>query len=149
LAESARRAVALLSVRADHAGVTILKPASDERAPAVGDARRVLQILVNLIGNAVRYTPNGGAVALDVAINGPTARVTVTDHGKGIAPQDQERIFGKFERVDPNEIGGNGLGLFIARRLARAMGGDLTLASAPGEGARFTLTLPTGTLASA
>ncbi|MFS0771374.1 ATP-binding protein [Sphingomonas sp. 1P08PE] len=149
LAEGARRAVALLSVRADHAGVTILKPASDERAPAVGDARRVLQILVNLIGNAVRYTPNGGAVALDVAISGPMARVTVTDHGKGIAPQDQERVFGKFERVDPNEIGGNGLGLFIARRLARAMGGDLTLASAPGEGARFTLTLPTGTLASA
>ncbi|MDP1026114.1 HAMP domain-containing sensor histidine kinase [Sphingomonas sp. KR1UV-12] len=149
LAEGARRAAALLSVRADHAGVTILKPAADERAPAIGDARRVLQILVNLIGNAVRYTPNGGAVALDVGLSGPTARITVTDHGKGIAPQDQERVFGKFERVDPNEVGGNGLGLFIARRLARAMGGDLTLASAPGEGARFTLTLPTGTLPSA
>ncbi len=142
LAESARRAVALLSVRADHAGVTILKPGIDERAPAIGDARRVLQILVNLIGNAVRYTPNGGAVALDVGVNGSTARLTVTDHGKGIAPQDQERVFGKFERVDPTEAGGNGLGLFIARRLARAMGGDLVLASAPGEGARFTLTLP-------
>ncbi len=153
LAESARRAAALLSVRADHAGVTILKPAADERAPAVGDARRVLQVLVNLIGNAVRYTPNGGAVALDVGLtggpSGPMARLTVTDHGKGIAPHDQERVFGKFERVDPNEAGGNGLGLFIARRLARAMGGDLTLASAPGEGARFTLTLPTGTLPAA
>ncbi|GGB34083.1 hypothetical protein GCM10011380_24380 [Sphingomonas metalli] len=146
LAESARRAAALLSVRADHAGVIILKPAADERAPAVGDARRVLQILVNLIGNAVRYTPNGGAVALDVGITGPLARLTVTDHGKGIAPQDQERIFNKFERVDPSEAGGNGLGLFIARRLARAMGGDLTVASAPGEGARFTLTLPTGVM---
>ncbi len=149
LAESARRAAALLSVRADHAGVTLLKPPADERAPAIGDARRVLQILVNLIGNAVRYTPNGGAVALDVGINGPLARVTVTDHGKGISPADQERIFGKFERVDPVEAGGNGLGLFIARRLARAMGGDLTVASAAGEGARFTLTLPTGMMAPA
>lgn len=146
LADTARRAAALLSVRADHAGVTLLKPPSDERAPAIGDARRVLQILVNLIGNAVRYTPNGGAVALDVAISGPMARITVTDHGKGIAAQDQDRIFGKFERIDPNEVGGNGLGLFIARRLARAMGGDLTVASAVGEGARFTLTLPTGVM---
>lgn len=146
LAEGARRAAALLSVRADHAGVSILKPPADEHAPAIGDARRVLQILVNLLGNAVRYTPNGGAVALDVGISGPYARITVTDHGKGIAPQDQERIFGKFERVDPAEAGGNGLGLFIARRLARAMGGDLIVASAPGEGARFTLTLPTGAM---
>ncbi|MGQ0590482.1 MAG: sensor histidine kinase, partial [Sphingosinicella sp.] len=62
--------------------------------------------------------------------------------GKGIAEADQERIFEKFERVDPTEPGGTGLGLYIARRLARAMGGDLGLDSAPGQGARFTFTLP-------
>jgi len=61
---------------------------------------------------------------------------------KGVAPEDQVRIFEKFERVDPSEAGGNGLGLFIARRLARAMQGDLTIESAPGEGARFILKLP-------
>ena len=61
---------------------------------------------------------------------------------KGVAPEDQVRIFEKFERVDPSEAGGNGLGLYIARRLARAMQGDLTVESAPGEGARFVLTLP-------
>ena len=70
------------------------------------------------------------------------ASAIVADQGKGIAVEDQARIFGKFERVDASEPGGNGLGLYIARRLARAMGGDLTVESAPGEGARFTLTLP-------
>ena len=58
-------------------------------------------------------------------------------------PRIRRAIFEKFERVDPSEPGGSGLGLYISRRLARAMGGDLTVDSAPGEGARFTLTLPT------
>jgi signal transduction histidine kinase len=70
----------------------------------------------------------------------------VGDQGKGIAAEDHARIFAKFERVDPSEAGGNGLGLFIARQLAMAMDGDLTVDSAPGEGARFTLTLPAGML---
>ncbi len=67
--------------------------------------------------------------------------VSVTDHGKGIALEDQIRIFEKFERVDPSEPGGNGLGLYIARRLARAMGGDLWVESQPCEGATFHLRL--------
>ena len=66
----------------------------------------------------------------------------VADQGKGIAQEDQARIFEKFERVDPREPGGSGLGLYIARRLARAMGGDITVDSAPGQGARFVFTLP-------
>ena len=73
---------------------------------------------------------------------GEQVALTVTDQGKGVAAADQARIFDKFVRVDPGEPGGSGLGLYIARRLARAMGGDLSVESAPGEGARFTLTLP-------
>ncbi len=69
-------------------------------------------------------------------------RLVVADDGKGIAPQDQARIFERFERVDPSEPDGTGLGLTISRRLARAMGGDVTVDSAPGQGARFTLELP-------
>jgi signal transduction histidine kinase len=138
LADVARRAAGLLSVRAADAGVTITRPDPDERAPVLGDFRRVLQILINLIGNAVRYTPGGGTVTVEA---GPGARVVVSDTGKGIAPEDQARVFEKFERVDPLESGGSGLGLYIARRLARAMGGDLTVESRPGEGARFSLTL--------
>ena len=142
LADLGRRAAGLLAVRADHAGVRIQRPDAEARAPCVGDPRRVLQILVNLVGNALRYSSMGGSIAIDTGWSGAAARITVADRGKGITAEDQARIFGKFERVDPGEAGGNGLGLFIARRLATAMGGDLTVESAPGEGARFTLTLP-------
>jgi signal transduction histidine kinase len=102
----------------------------------------VLQILVNLVGNAVRYSPAGSHVEVSVTRTDTHAIVVVADQGKGVAVEDQTRIFDKFERVDPSEAGGNGLGLYIARRLARAMQGDLTIESASGEGARFVLTLP-------
>jgi signal transduction histidine kinase len=81
-------------------------------------------------------------VTVTAIADGAKACAVVADQGKGIAPEDQERIFAKFERVDPTEPGGSGLGLYIARRLARAMGGDIAVESAPGEGSRFTLTLP-------
>ena len=142
LADVARRAAGLLTVRAANAEVTIVRPAMDVRIPALGDFRRVLQVLVNLVGNAVRYSPPGSQVSVSVERNDTRAIVVVADQGKGVAPEDQVRIFEKFERVDPSEAGGNGLGLYIARRLARAMQGDLTIESAPGEGARFVLTLP-------
>jgi signal transduction histidine kinase len=92
----------------------------------------------------VRYSPRDSAVTIEVERRGDRALARVADRGKGIAPEDQARIFGKFERVDPSEPGGSGLGLYIARRFARAMGGDVTVASAPGAGAAFALTLPTG-----
>lgn len=142
LSDVARRAAGLLAVRAADRDVRIDTPAEDEALPATGDFTRTLQILVNLIANAVRYTPEGGQVWVRTEQEGDLALVVVADQGKGIAPEDQERIFGKFERVDPTEPGGTGLGLYIARRLARAMGGDLAVDSAPGQGARFTLTLP-------
>ena len=69
------------------------------------------------------------------------AGIAVIDAGKGIAPEHHERVFGKFERLDGNIGGGSGLGLYISRRLARAMGGDILLDSQPGQGARFTLLL--------
>ena len=75
-------------------------------------------------------------------VEGPeTVSIWVSDKGKGIAVEDQERIFGKFERLDTTEAGGSGLGLYISRRLARAMGGDLKVDSALGRGAGFCLVL--------
>jgi signal transduction histidine kinase len=142
LADVARRAAGLLAVRAADSGVTIERPAADAVLPARGEFRRVLQVLVNLIGNAVRYSPEGGTVWVRVAGDGDRACVVVADAGRGIAAEDQARIFDKFERVDRSEPGGSGLGLYIARRLARAMGGELTVDSAPGAGARFVLALP-------
>jgi signal transduction histidine kinase len=70
------------------------------------------------------------------------ATVTVADQGPGISDEDQARLFGKFERLGRNDAGGSGLGLYISRRLARAMHGDIVIDSAPGQGARFTLRLP-------
>jgi signal transduction histidine kinase len=142
LADLARRAAGLLAVRGSDRGVKIDAPGADEILPATGDFTRTLQILMNLITNAVRYTPEGGQVWVRTEQEGDLAAIIVADQGKGIAEEDQDRIFGKFERVDPTEPGGTGLGLYIARRLARAMGGDISVDSAPGQGARFTFTLP-------
>lgn len=142
LADVARRAAGLLAVRAADAGVTIDRSGLDQPLPASGEFRRCLQILVNLVGNAVRYSPRGGTVWLTLQREEARAVLIVADQGKGIAVADQARIFEKFERVDVTEPGGSGLGLYIARRLARAMDGDLAVDSAPGMGARFVLSLP-------
>jgi signal transduction histidine kinase len=142
LVDLARRAAGLLSVRAADRSVRIDPPPTDEQLEAQGDFRRVLQILVNLVGNAVRYSPEGGSVWIRTEEEGDLAAIIIADQGKGIAEPDQARIFEKFERVDQNEPGGSGLGLYISRKLARAMGGDISVDSAPGQGARFVLTLP-------
>jgi signal transduction histidine kinase len=142
LADVARRAAGLLSVRAAGREVRIDGPASGEALPARGEFKRALQIVVNLLTNAIRYSPEGSMVWIRTDREGDLGALIIADQGKGISPEDQARIFEKFERVDTNEPGGTGLGLYIARRLARAMGGDISVDSAPGQGARFTFTLP-------
>ncbi|MGE5563805.1 MAG: ATP-binding protein [Bacillota bacterium] len=139
LASLAAEAVIMLESSAEERGarIELEKP---EPLRARGEERAVIQILVNLIVNAIRYSPEGGTIRLSFARTDATASVTVADEGPGIAAGDEQRIFERFERAHPNE-GGTGLGLAISRRLARSMGGDVTLDSAPGEGARFTLTL--------
>ncbi|ODU20738.1 MAG: PAS domain-containing sensor histidine kinase [Sphingomonas sp. SCN 67-18] len=142
LADLARRASGLLTVRAAARAVTIDAPDSDESLPATGDFRRALQILVNLIGNAVRHSPDGGMIWVRVEREEDLAVVIVADQGRGIDPADHARIFEKFERLGLTDSAGSGLGLYIARRLARAMGGDIAVDSAAGQGARFVFTLP-------
>lgn len=142
LADIARRASGLLKVRASDQGVKIDAPFIDDAVEARGDFRRTLQIMVNLLTNAIRYSPSGANIWIRTEVEGDLAAVIVADQGKGIAHEDQARIFEKFERIDPSEPGGTGLGLYISRRLARAMGGDITVDSAPGQGSRFMLTLP-------
>lgn len=141
LADIARDAAGLLSVRASEKKIRIDQPADDEILPARADYKRVLQILVNLVGNAVRFAPEDSQVWIRCESEGDLAAVIVADQGRGIAAEDQPRIFEKFERLSASEPG-TGLGLYIARRLARAMGGDIDVDSAPGQGARFVLTLP-------
>ncbi len=142
LGDLARRAVGLLGMKAEEKGIRIDAPRTDDRAPATGEFRRVLQVLLNLLGNAIRYSPENSQIWIRVDREGDRATVTVADQGQGIDAGQQAVVFEKFERLGRTDSGGSGLGLYIARRLARAMDGDLTVDSAPGQGARFTLSLP-------
>lgn len=142
LADVGRRAAGLLSVKALDRQISIMAPATEQHVPANGEFRRVLQILVNLIGNAVRYGPEGSVVRVETEQEDGQSRIFVTDQGPGIATEDRERIFEKFERLGRDDQGGSGLGLYISRRLARAMGGDIRIEGEEGQGACFILRLP-------
>ena len=142
LGDLARRAVGLLGMKAEEKGIRIDAPRTDDKMPATGEFRRVLQVLLNLLGNAIRYSPDDSLIWIRVNRDGDRAMVTVADQGQGIDAEQQSVVFEKFERLGRTDSGGSGLGLYIARRLARAMDGELTVDSAPGQGARFTLSLP-------
>ncbi|MCJ2181126.1 sensor histidine kinase [Novosphingobium sp. 1949] len=142
LGEVSRQAAGILNVRAQERGITLIAPDAAQSLPAIAEFRRVLQILLNLIGNAIRYSPEGSRVWIRLEPAGPMARVVVADEGEGLSLEEQGRLFAKFERLGRKGDGGSGLGLFISRRLARAMGGELSVESAPGQGARFRLEVP-------
>ena len=148
LADVARRAAGILTVRAQERGISIDAPKPGEHLPAIAEFRRVLQILLNLVGNAIRYAPDNSQVWIRLEDAGSRARLVVADQGPGLSSEQQVKVFEKFERLGrSNEDGGSGLGLYISRRLARAMGGDLVIDSAPGQGARFILDVPADLLA--
>ena len=110
-----------------------------------GDAQRTRQVLTNLVDNAIKYSPHGGRIELGFEADGLLARFTVRDEGLGIPLGEQERVFEKFYRLDPDHqrgIGGSGLGLYICRELVRSMNGRIWLDSDPGKGATFTFELP-------
>ncbi|HEY1563613.1 MAG TPA: ATP-binding protein [Gaiellaceae bacterium] len=116
-----------------------------DRAVALVDEDKLRQVLVNLLDNAIKYSPDGGDVAVELAGGAGRVRLTVRDGGLGVPPGEQERIFEKFYRLDPaltRGVGGSGLGLFISRELVSRMGGSLTVRSQPGEGAAFVVDLP-------
>ncbi|MDQ3144158.1 MAG: PAS domain-containing sensor histidine kinase, partial [Pseudomonadota bacterium] len=140
LRELALEAAALVQPVADAKKVELVVEACGPLR-AVGEGRAIVQVLVNIVGNAVRHSPAEGVVAILFESDGAKSRVTIADQGPGVAQDDQQRIFERYERLgDASQ--GSGLGLAISRRLARSMGGDISLDSAPGEGARFTLILP-------
>jgi signal transduction histidine kinase len=135
------RVVSDLSLQAAASGCVIsLAP----HPPVTGcwDEFRIEQVVVNLLTNALRY--GGGCnVEVRVEVEGKCARINVIDQGKGIAPEDVERIFQPFERGARNgEPKGLGLGLYISRQLAVAHGGELSVTSTPGQGSTFSLSLP-------
>ena len=142
LGDVARRVAGLLALKAADHSIRIVTPTETENVPAVAEFRRVLQILLNLVTNAVRYSPDGTEVLIDIATTVDGSLLTVSDQGAGVAPEDRDRVFEKFERLGRSGDGGSGLGLYISRRLARAMGGELTVDTAENAGAKFILRLP-------
>jgi signal transduction histidine kinase len=125
--------------------VTIAVRAPDAVAPVAADADQLGQVLANLVDNAVKYSPEGGRVELALEPENGRVRFSVRDEGLGVPPDEQERIFEKFHRLDPNlvrGVPGTGLGLYIARELVRRMHGDIRVSSSPGAGSEFSFELP-------
>ena len=117
----------------------------DRRVRVTVDAERTKMIIANLLSNAIKYSPAGGEITCQVRSRGGVARVAVSDHGLGIAHGDMPTLFTRFGRVitpETEHLKGTGLGLFLARQLARLQGGDITVASSPRKGSTFTLQLP-------
>jgi len=143
-------------IRVAKEAMEAIKPLATERyrlvldnAPdpvaVIGDEDRLVTIVSNLLENAIKYSPQGGAVHCTVRGDGAAGLITVRDEGVGIASQDLPRLFNRFERIHNREtshIGGTGLGLYLSRELARQHNGDLVVESRPGKGSSFTLTVP-------
>ena len=138
-------AVEYLRLEAGAAGVELILQPHPNELNAELDGGRLRQIVVNLVANAIKFTPSGRAVEVTTAVRESSGiRVSVCDAGPGVAPESQERIFQPYEQVAGVAKGrGTGLGLALSRQLARMMGGDITIESTPGQGATFNLDLPT------
>ena len=141
------RVVDRLRPQATDAGID-LQVTQVGQTPVLADADRVAQVVTNLVGNAIRATPEGGRITVHCQPDAGQGVVQVTDTGEGLASDDLERIFERFYRVpgrrsSGGDGGGSGIGLTIARHLAERHGGSLVAASAgKGQGSTFTLRLP-------
>jgi heavy metal sensor kinase len=137
-----REACELFQPSAEDQGVGLSCHVPDESRVS-GDARMIQRMLSNLLDNSIKYTAPGGSVTVSLSEKNSQVLVSVKDTGGGISPSDLPRIFDRFYRGDQSRSKpGFGLGLSLARAIARAHGGDLTAASTPGQGSTFTVTFP-------
>ena len=144
------KVVAIINFRVDEK-VQTLDIEIDEKIPPfiIGDEQRLAQIITNLLSNAVKFTPEGGKIRLEALLLNETAencelRITVSDNGIGFSNQQHEKMFQPFEQLDSGisrEYGGTGLGLVISKRIIELMGGNISVESAPGKGAKFIFTV--------
>lgn len=143
--EIIRAAVDSLRSLAEGKNQTIHFHPPEGLAPVFADGQKIHQVLVNLLHNAISYTPEGGALSVEIRPVPEGVECTVADDGIGIPPEDLSRIFERFYRVDKGrsrELGGTGLGLSIVRHIVEAHGGQVRVESKPGKGSRFTIFLP-------
>jgi signal transduction histidine kinase len=144
LGEVVRSACAAMEPLAAEKGLGLMTTLPDDLPIATGDERRITQVLLNLIGNAIKFT-DAGAVRVHAMLVDRELQVSVADTGPGIAAADQERIFEVFQQADSSSTKqqpGAGLGLAISRRIVELHGGRLWVESRPGQGATFIFSLP-------
>jgi signal transduction histidine kinase len=144
LPSAIENAVTLIRERAHRRGIT-LDRALDDRVGAVrADERKVKQVLLNLLTNALKFTPEGGRISVQACVRGGAAEVRVTDTGIGISPQDQATVFEEFRQVGTmaKKVEGTGLGLAISRKFIELHGGKIWVTSEVGVGSTFGFTLP-------
>ena len=137
-------ALTLVRERAGRRGIT-LGCEIDERVGTIqGDERKVKQVLLNILSNALKFTPEGGRIDVRTALKEGTVEISVTDTGVGIAPEDQEAIFEEFQQVGTaaKKVEGTGLGLALSRKFIELHGGRIWVQSQEGVGSTFTFTIP-------
>jgi signal transduction histidine kinase len=151
LSKALESGVVMVRERATAEGVQVLLSADPEVDPVEGDERRIRQVVFNLLSNAVKFTPTGGHVDVTAARRNGEVRVSVSDTGPGVAPEDRERIFEEFQQTDVGtRLGeGTGLGLALSKRLVELHGGRIWVEGDIETGSTFVFTLPTGTEAHA
>ena len=143
VADVVTRAERLMKVLISEAGLVFVTDDHSDGAAVMADPDRLQQVLLNLLTNAIKFTPSGGEIALRCERDGDRVRIHVRDTGIGIAAEHLQAIFSPFVQIDASASSrGVGLGLAISRDLARAMSGEVTAASAPGVGSVFTVELP-------
>jgi signal transduction histidine kinase len=137
-------ALILVRERASRRGITLGSTIDEHLGTIRGDERKVKQVLLNLLSNALKFTPEGGRIDVGGRLDGEVAEVSVTDTGIGIAPADQEAVFEEFRQVGAAErkAEGTGLGLALSRRFVELHGGRIWVQSEVGHGSTFTFTLP-------
>jgi signal transduction histidine kinase len=141
----ARLALHSCEIAAANAGISLQLKASSDLPPILIDRDRINQVFDNLLGNAIKFSPRGGAITIAVEDFGDALRMSVTDTGVGIPTDKLARVFERFYQVDGSatrHFGGAGLGLAIAKRIVESHGGQIWVRSAAGEGSTFYFTLP-------
>lgn len=132
-----------LSPQAERAGLTVDINNAGGLPRVMADAERISQVLVNIVHNAIKFTPAGGKITVSARVEGGRMLVSVTDTGIGIAPEDLPRVFERFYKADKSRSsGGTGLGLAIAKHIVQLHGGKIWVESQQGKGSTFTFSLP-------
>ena len=147
LADMLHNVANAMKLTAEDSGHALAVDTPDDLPKIVGDRERIEQVVVNILSNAVKYTPSGGHIRLSAReLSGNRVRITVEDDGVGIPAADVPRLFERFYRVDKarsRAAGGTGLGLAIAKEIVEQHEGKIALASEYGKGTTVTITLPT------